>query len=701
MITKESLLTFFREKVKNPVSFHDIIHQLKLSNKERRPLKRILRELAKKGEIVITRKGRYGPSQEMSLVTGYFESHREGYGFVIMDKPGEKDIFIPAWATMGAMNNDRVVCRVENWQKREGSIIRILERVHKRIPGKFEISKTGYFVKPKDRNFPFDIIIPSGKQDGARNGDFVIAEIIDYPSKRKPPVARIVKVLEKPEDPKSEIEAIIDEYNLPRKFPPRVGEEAKTMISLHENSLKDKTVKRKNLTTLKTVTIDGEQAKDFDDAISIKVEKHGYTLYVHIADVSFYVGWNSAIDLEARQRGTSVYFPDRVIPMLPKELSEDICSLKPGVPRHVFTVEIMFDREGNRINSRFYPATIMSNERLTYTIVKKILADNDIHLRKRYENILQELEIMAELCGLLRNKRLARGSLDFDLPEPEIILDLKGNLETILIAERNLAHIIIEEFMISANEAVAEYLEGIGVPSIYRVHEEPDESKIEQLMRFAKSIIKLKTPVKSLDYSNLLKEIKGRKEEEIITYMLLRSLKLARYSTINVGHFGLASKCYTHFTSPIRRYPDLVVHRVLKETLQKGRPSEKRMKESEKHLEEIAQHSSYMERLAEKAEKEVIDAMRVWFMKDKVGEEFDAKIVNITPYGLKLRLKDYFVEGFLHVSFMTDDFYIYNERSMSLFGKHTKRTFKIGQELKVRIDRVDMEEREIILDICN
>lgn len=701
MITKESLLTYFREKVRNPVSFNDIVYQLKLSNKERRPLKRLLRELSKRGEIVITRKGRYGPSQDMSLVTGYFESHKEGYGFVIMDKPGEKDIFIPAWATMGAMNNDRVVCRVENWQRREGSIIRILERVHKRIPGKFEISKTGYFVKPKDKAIPFDIIIPSGKQDGAKNGDFVIAEIIDYPSKRKPPVARIVKVLEKPEDPKSEIEAIIDEFNLPRKFPQRVSEEAKAVIPLHENFLKNKTIKRKDLTKLKTVTIDGEQAKDFDDAISVKIEKHGYTLFVHIADVSFYVSWNSAIDLEARQRGTSVYFPDRVIPMLPKELSEDICSLKPGVPRHVFTVEIKFDREGNRISSSFYPATIISDGRLTYTIVKKILVDYDMHLRKRYDNILQDLEIMAELCGLLRNKRLQRGSLDFDLPEPEVILDLKGNPEAILVAERSLAHIIIEEFMISANEAVAEYLEGTGVPSIYRVHEEPDESKIEQLIRFIKSIVKLKTPVKSLDYSNLLNEIKGRKEEEIITYMLLRSLKLARYSTINVGHFGLASRCYTHFTSPIRRYPDLVVHRILKEALKKGHLSDKRMKELEKLLEEIAQHSSYMERLAEKAERKVIDAMRVWFMKDKLGEEFDAKVVNITPYGLRLRLKDYFVEGFLHVSFMTDDFYIYNEHSMCLFGKHTKRTFKIGQELRVRIDRVDMEEREIILDICN
>jgi len=701
MITKGELLKYFREKVIHPVNFDDIVYQLNLSAKEKRPLKRLLKELSKSGEIIITRKGRFAPSQEMNLVTGFFESHKECYGFVIMDKPGERDIFIPSWATMGAMNNDRVVCRVENWQKREGCIIRILERVHKKIPGRFEKSRTGFYVKPKDKSFPFDIIIPRGKEDGAKDGDFVIAEIIEYPSIRKPPTAKIVKILEKIEDPKSEIEAIIDEFNLPRKFSQKVSEEAKNIINYHEKSLKNRVAKRKDLTSLKTITIDGEQAKDFDDAISIKIEKHGYTLFVHIADVGFYVGWDTAIDLEARQRGTSVYFPDRVIPMLPKELSEDICSLKPGIPRHVFTVEMDFDRDGNRINTKFYPATIISDERLTYTIVKKILVDNDVTLRKRYFNILQELETMAELSGLLRNKRLERGSLDFDLPEPEVILDLKGNLEAIIIAERNLAHIIIEEFMISANEAVAEYLERIGVPSIYRVHEEPDQTKLDQLIRFCKSILNIKTPIKSLNYSNLLKTIKGKKEEEIITYMLLRSLKLARYSTINVGHFGLASKCYTHFTSPIRRYPDLAVHRVLREFLYKGHTSERRLKELETKLEEIAHHSSYMERIAEKAEREVVDAMRVWFMKDKVGEEFDARIVNITPYGLKLRLKDFFVEGFLHVSFMTDDFYIFNEKSMELFGKHKKKRYRMGQELKVRIDKVDIEEREIIFDVCN
>jgi len=308
---------------------------------------------------------------------------------------------------------------------------------------------------------------------------------------------------------------------------------------------------------------------------------------------------------------------------------------------------------------------------------------------------------MGELCGILRNKRLERGSLDFDLPEPEVLLDMQGRPEAILKAERNYAHMIIEEFMVAANEAVAEYLNGLGIPILYRIHEEPDSLKFEDIIKVIKSVCGVKGPLKPKDFSGLLRNIKGKPEEEIINYMVLRSLKQARYSHINVGHFGLASKCYTHFTSPIRRYPDLVVHRILREVMDKKQLSDKRIQELKGLLPGIAFCSSRMERLANKAEVEVIDAMRVWFMKDKVGDEFDAKIAGITPYGIKVRLKDFYVEGFLHVSYMTDDFYQYNERSMSLVGRHTRRSFALGKEVKVRIDKVDMEEREIILDISH
>jgi ribonuclease R len=700
MVNKEIILSFFREKSRRPLGFRDMVLEMRLSRSEARALRKILRIMVREGELVRTRKGLYGHPEDMNLIPGYFESHREGYGFVITEKPGERDLYIPAWATMGAMDNDRVLVRVENWDRREGRIIRILERVYTRIAGKLEATSTGFYVKPKNKSIHFDIYIPPKEIDGAKNGDMVVVEIISYPIDRKPPAGRILKVLGKPEDPKAEIESIIEELNLPRKFPRNVLEEAHSLYKSVLKSVENR-IKRRDLRSLRTVTIDGEHAKDFDDAVSVKIEKHGYKLYVHIADVGFYVTWNSEIDVEARNRGTSVYFPDRVLPMLPKELSEDLCSLKPKVERLAFTVEMDFDRNGNRVDAKFYPSVIISDERMTYTSVRKILVDNDKFERGKYDYLLQDLELMGELCSILRNKRLERGSLDFDLPEPEVLLDVKGRPESILTAERNFAHMIIEEFMIAANEAVAEHLDAIGIPFLYRVHEEPDPMKFEDVVRIITSVSGTKQLLKQKDYAELIKKIKFTPLEEIVNYIILRSLKQARYSIINVGHFGLASKCYTHFTSPIRRYPDLIVHRILREVLNRKHLSERRIQELNKILPDIAFHSSRMERLADEAERKVVDAMRVWFMKDKLGEEFGAKVINITPYGMRVRLKDFFVEGFLHVSYMTDDFYQYNERSMSLVGRHTKRMFKIGNELRVRIDRVDMDEREIILDICD
>ena len=698
MLNKESILTFFREKTKRPLCFRDIISFMGLNHKEARSLKRILKTLVKSGELVLTRRGLYGPPEDMSLVSGYFDAHREGYGFVIMEKPGERDLFIPARATFGAMNHDRVLVRIENRQKREGSIIRVIERVHAKIAGNFETTGTGFYVKPKDKSIPFDLPVAPKDRSGAKNGETVIAEVIAYPSGRRPPAARILKILGKPEDPKSEVESIIDEFDLPRRFPRTVHEEA-IISGKQKTYVPGSGQKRKDLRSLSTITIDGERAKDFDDAVSIKISKHGYTLYVHIADVGFFVGWNSAVDQEARKRGTSVYFPDRVIPMLPKELSEDLCSLKPKEERFALTAELDFDRLGTRLSSKFYPSVIVSDERMTYTSVRKILIDNDPHERSRYAHLLQDFEFMGELCGILRSKRLERGSLDFDLPEPEVLLDMRGAPEAILRAERNYAHMIIEEFMIAANEAVAEHLEALGVPILFRIHEEPDPMKLEDIVRVMKSVSPLKHPLKTRDFPDILRKVKGKPEEEIIHYMVLRSLKQARYSPINVGHFGLASKCYAHFTSPIRRYPDLIVHRILREVLQKKHLPDKRIQELQQLLPDMAYHSSRMERHADRAENEVIDAMRAWFMKDRVGEEFDARIVSITPYGLKVRLKDFYVDGFLHVSYMTDDFYQFDERRMKLVGRNTKRSYAIGNALRVRLDRVDMEEREIILDI--
>jgi len=701
MMNRETVRLFFREKTKRPLAFKDVVSGMDLNRKEARALKRVLRSMVRDGDLVITRKGLYGPPEDMSLVNGYFEPHKDGYGFVILERPGERDIFIPARATMGAMNHDRVLVRVANWHRREGHIVRILERAQARIVGTFEVSKTGCSVRPKNRFVRVDLSIAKKDKGGAKHGDMVIAEIISYPTERMNPAGRVVKILGKPQDPKAEIEAVIDEFNLVRRFPQNVLKEARSLYELRAEKTARRTRERKDLRSLQTVTIDGENAKDFDDAVSIDINKQGYKLHVHIADVGFYVGWNSPVDSEARKRGTSVYFPDRVIPMLPRELSEDLCSLKPKEERFAMTVEMDFDRNGSRLKTQCYPSVIISNERMTYTAVKKILIDHDDHERDTYDYLLRDFELMGELCGILRNRRLKRGSLDFDLPEPEVLLDLQGVPDAIVRAERNYAHMIIEEFMIAANEAIADYLTDLGIPILYRIHEEPDAFKFKEILNVIKYFYKKGVPSKSKDFSELLGNIKGKPEEEIINYVILRSLKQARYSLINVGHFGLASKCYTHFTSPIRRYPDLVVHRILREVMQKKRLTDRRIEELQKVLPDIAFHSSRMERVADRAEKEVVDAMRVWFMKDKVGDEFDGKVVGITPYGVKVRLKDFYIEGFLHVSYLTDDFYQYNEQRMSLVGRHTKRSFNIGLDIKVKIEKVDMEEREIVLGVVD
>ncbi|MBI5103352.1 MAG: ribonuclease R [Nitrospirae bacterium] len=698
MMNKKEVSSFFREKVRRPLSFREIVEQMGLGRAEGRSLKRVLREMLREGELVLNRKGMYGPSDNMDLSSGYYEAHKAGFGFVIHETPGQRDIFVPAGSTAGAMNGDRVIVKVEDRRRRGGRIIRVLERAYTRVTGTLEISKNAGYVKPRNRFIQFDLYIASKDMGDAVNGDMVIAEITEYPSDKRPPSGRIIKVVRQPENPGEDIELIIDEFNLPRRFPKTVTDEAKALAE--ESSPASDTPKRKDLRKLPTVTIDGERAKDFDDAVSIARTDNGYRLWVHIADVGSYVRWGSAIDMEARKRGTSVYFPDRVIPMLPKELSEDLCSLKPGVERRAFTVEMDFDKKAARTEARFFPSLIISDERMTYTSVRKVLTDRDKAEMKRYEKLIPDFELMGELCGVMRDKRLRRGSLDFDLPEPDVLLDIQGNPEAIIKAERNFAHKIIEEFMIAANEAVAEHLEQLGIPCVYRIHEEPDSSKMEDIIKVLRPLIRtVRQTFRPKDFPDLLRSAKDSPSEELINYIILRSLKQARYSPVNVGHFGLASKSYAHFTSPIRRYPDLVVHRILRELLTKKTIPEKRLDELKAILPDISFSSSRMERRSSDAEYASVNAMRVWFMKDKVGEEFDGKVAGVTPYGLKIRLNEFYIDGFINLSDMTDDFYQYNENSMTLSGRNTKRIYRLGQELRLRVDRVNMQDREIIFGL--
>jgi ribonuclease R len=699
MITKdiknrEAVLNFLRTKTDKPSSIKEVAKSLGLYKKEIRPLKRIMESLIRSGDVFRTRSGFYGLAEKMNLTTGFFEAHRDGYGFVIPEKSGERDLFIPPRKTSGAMSGDRVVARIESMTRREGSIIKILEHARKKVVGTFYREGNMFYVKPKSRKIPFGILISPANKSGAKDGDHVVVELTSYPTAIKPPEGSVLKILPGVEEPADEIEMIVEEHSLPSKFPAAVLSEVRELGG--EISPR----KRVDCRDLLTVTIDGETAKDYDDAVSIRKTPDGLILWVHIADVSHYVPWDSVIDLEARKRGTSVYFPGSVIPMLPEKLSNDLCSLVPRQDRPTFTAEIHFDKKGRIIKKDFYPSIIHSNERMTYTSVRKILVDKDPRERQRYDYLLESFETMEELCAVLRDNRLKRGSLDFDLPEPEVLLDIQGRPESIIRSERNLAHMIIEEFMITANEAVASHLEELKFPSIYRIHEKPDPYKLDELRPIFNSFGLQVKKVDANTFQTILKKIKGKAEESLLNILLLRSLKQAKYSTDNTGHYGLASESYTHFTSPIRRYPDLVVHRMLRDSLLKNKLSKEKRGYFEKLLPEIAAHSSKTERAADEAEREIVNAMRVWFMKDKIGDEYKGVVSNISSHGLKIQLKDFFVEGFLHVSLMPDDYYWFDEKSYRLIGRRRKKAFTIGKEVNVRIERVNIEEREIVLGLA-
>jgi ribonuclease R len=437
------------------------------------------------------------------------------------------------------------------------------------------------------------------------------------------------------------------------------------------------------------VTIDGETARDFDDAVAIERDGDGYLLYVHIADVSHYVDEGGTVDMEARRRATSVYFPDRVIPMLPKALSEELCSLRPGEDRPVMTVEMRIDARGLVTGAEFYPSLIRSSERMTYTAVAGIIEHHDEAVMERYAPLVDTFETMEELAMLLRAQRLDRGSLDFDLPEPEVMLDATGRPEAILKAERNRAHMLIEDFMIAANEAVAGYLEGAGAACVYRIHEEPDPGKVDTLLGMARVMLRLPPSRRPKGLHGLVKAVKGSDVEDVIMFQALRSMKQARYSTENVGHYGLASECYCHFTSPIRRYPDLIVHRLLKATLAGSGGLH------ERNLEELAYHCSTMERAAMEAERSVLAALRVWFMRERLGQEMPGRVVGVGTWGLRVRLDEFFVDGSVDMVSLSDDYYVYDEDTVTLRGRHGGRIFRLGQKLKVRVDRANPEDRMV------
>ena len=697
---RETRQVFSREEIlrvmadeDRPLLLREILRRVGLQKEQRQEAREFVRDLAEEGRIVRIRGNRYGLPSKMNLIVGRIKTHPDGYGFVIPEAEGEEDIFISPRNLKEAMYGDRVVARIESIRRKgkEGSIIRILERKTRKVVGKFMRAKNYSYVIPEDERILPEVFIPEGETKRARPNQIVVAEITRYPTERARPEGRITHILGYPDDPEIVPQIIIHKYELPYRFTSTALKEAQNLPpapSSHEHR------NRVDLRGIPTFTIDGENAKDFDDAVSVERENDGsIKLYVSISDVSQYVREDTSLDGEAYSRGTSVYFPDRAIPMFPPELSNEICCLHPRVDRLALTAELRYDANGERKGVRFYPSVIRSDERLTYTWVKKILVDGDPVLRQRFSPLMPSLDLMADLCQELRRRRTGRGTIDFDLPEPEILLNLQGETEDVIRAERSLAHQIIEEFMIAANEAVAHFMEEKELPFIYRIHEPPKKEAIDEFRRFISHLgyrMRKESDHSPKEFQRVLGDVKGRPEERVVNEILLRSMKWAKYSAKNLGHFGLASDGYTHFTSPIRRYPDLIVHRLLKKALCK-----EEIKISEEVLAERADHLSNRERVAMEAEREILDRYRVRFMKDKLGEEYGGVISGVAAFGFFVELKDIFVEGLVRMTSLHDDYYQYDEKKYCLIGERTHKTFTIGDEVRVRVDRVDAERRHI------
>ncbi len=692
-ITPKKIIKYMNQ-VDRPITLREICRYFGL--KERKRVQELLTNLEKQGKIIQISSQRYGLLRKMNLVVGRLSCHPDGYGFVIPEKEKRGDIFIKPRHLKKAMHGDRVVVRLEKRRRgrlAEGEIVRILERKNKYIVGVFKTDGQVGFLIPEEQRFATEIVIPLPWAKKAGSGQMVVAEIVRFPSLHRGALAKIVEVLGDESLVSTQTQIVTYKYNLPQVFLESALREAEEAAS---KPIQAGRSEERDLRRLTLFTIDGENARDFDDAVGIKKERGGYRLYVSIAHVAHYVPPESALDREAFLRGNSVYFPNQVLPMLPFPLSQGICSLNPQQNRLAITIEMRFTQQGEMISYDIYQSVIQSKARLTYSQVQSVLDNREPAVKSK--RIIAALQLMAELAEILRQRRMKRGSLDFDLPEPKVMLDLLGHTTDIIRAERLFSHRIIEEFMIVANETVAMHLTKKGWPMVYRVHDKPTG---EKLVAFTKLIETLgySFPIKKeyipKDFQRLLEEVKGTPHEFLVNRLLLRSLKQARYSSYNIGHFGLASDCYTHFTSPIRRYADLVVHRILKKQLEHEKPKSKLIK----NLESICEYISERERIAMEAEREIIDRLRVQFMTNKIGEEYDGVISGVTGFGFFVELDSVFVEGFVRLSSLHEDYYFFDQRAFALIGKRTRQSFRLGDRVKVKVIDVKPHRREIELHL--
>jgi ribonuclease R len=682
-----------------PVSVRDLVRGLSLDAPARRELKAVLRRLIADGALVDIRGARVGLPDRMNLVVGRLSCNPAGFGFVVPEvrREGQGDLFVAAANIREALHGDRVVARLERRGPKgpEGRIIRVLERANQRIVGRYEDDgRFGGHVVPFDKRVLHDVFVPAGEEGGASGGQMVAVEITRPPTATRNPAGRVLEVLGRLTDPGVDLKVIVAKYGLPDTFPAEVEEEAgRVARPVGPAEVAGRTDFRGWL----TVTIDPETARDHDDAVGIERRKDGgYRLAVHIADVAYYVHEGGPLDQEAYLRGTSVYFPDRVVPMLPHALSSDVCSLVEGKDRLTQSVVIDLDARGRVKGKAFHDGVIRSAARLSYQQAQAIV-DGDAALRERFASLVPSLLAMDELAKLMRARRQERGSLDFDLPEPKLVLDEAGEMTGIVRHERLDSMRLVEEFMLAANEAVAEELDRAGAGALYRIHEQPDPERVEEFADLVASL-GYRMPghlegIRPEDFQLILRQIEGKPEEKLVSYLLLRTMKLARYHEENLGHFGLATDMYAHFTSPIRRYPDLVVHRALR-ALRQGKDAEREAWLREK-LPEMGLHLSERERRATEAERELVEWKKARFMAGRVGEAFSGYVTGVQAFGLFVELEEIYVQGLVHVSSMTDDYYRFHEKAHLLKGENAGKAYRLGDRVEVQVARVDLERRQI------
>ncbi|SFA43984.1 ribonuclease R [Parageobacillus thermantarcticus] len=700
----ERILTFMRDEAYKPLTVQELEEAFGITDAAAfKEFVKALVAMEEQGLVVRTRSNRYGVPEKMNLVRGKVSGHAKGFAFVVPDDPALDDIFIPPSEMKNAMHGDTVLVRVHadsSGARREGTIVRILERGVTEVVGTYTESKYFGFVIPDDKKIVNDIFIPKHAANGAVEGHKVVVRLTSYPQGRMSAEGEVVKILGHKNDPGVDILSIIHKHGLPLQFPDEVIEHANRISdTITEKDLQG----RRDLRDQMIVTIDGEDAKDLDDAVTVtKLANGHYKLGVHIADVSYYVEEGSPIDREAYERGTSVYLVDRVIPMIPHRLSNGICSLNPKVDRLTISCEMEIDERGEVVSHEIFQSVIRTTERMTYSDVNKILVDKDEELRKKYAPLVPMFELMAELAEILRNKRMKRGAIDFDFKEAKVLVDENGKPYDIVLRERSVAERLIEEFMLVANETVAEHFHWLNVPFIYRVHEDP---KPEKLQRFLEFITNFGYVVKGTGnhihpraLQEILEAVRGEPEEMLISTVMLRSMKQARYDAESLGHYGLSTDFYTHFTSPIRRYPDLIVHRLIRTYLINGQMDEQTQQKWAEKLPDIAEHASNMERRAVEAERETDDLKKTEFMEDKIGMEFDGIISSVTNFGLFVELPNT-VEGLVHVSYLTDDYYRYDERSYAMIGERTGKVYRIGDQITVRVINVNKDERIVDFEI--